>query len=192
MANDTPDIPDEFKAWAKMGDIHGVPDSLSIELLQELKLWIDAGQVQVEGGNQKYFDILETQYPIGLNRIDWRGVREHLSFDVFPIRKEPMAGDETEQRLASCLNMLLEWLKSSGIALQEQVVWVGDVSNISLHTTIETLLELYPLLFSWPQHSYVLPLTGQWCLNYTMEGQLFFGRAENAIAHGCVNLDAAS
>lgn len=192
MSNDTSDIPGEFKAWAKIGDIPGTPDGLSIELLEDLKPWVDGGQVQVEWGNQKYFDLLEAKYPIAVNRIDWRGVRGVCAFDVLPISKEAMTGNEHEEKLATCRDLLLDWFKSSEVAFQERIVWIGDVSNISLHTTIETLLAVYPLLFSWPQHSYVLSLTGQWCLNYTMEGQLFFGKAENVIAHGCVNLDESS
>ena len=54
--------------------------------------------------------------------------------------------------------------------------------------TIGTLLECFPEIFALPQHTYVLPETGSWCLNYTMEGQLFFGVAAKAVAHGSINL----
>lgn len=192
MSDESRDVPEEFAEWTKLGNIAGQSQELSAELLEELTPWIDAGRVKVDAETNNYFRLLGNKYPIGVNRIDWRGVRPHLAFDVFPIAREVITGEGKEKTLAECRNILLSWFNSNLIDLQERVVWIGDDSNVSLHTTIETLLEFYPLLFSWPQHSYVLPLTGQWCLNYTMEGQLFFGKAENVIAHGCVNLDESS
>lgn len=189
MTDDSTNFSDGIKAWAKLGNSAWQAYDDSKELLEELKPWIDVGQVQIERESDKYYKLLGNNYPIGVNRIDWRGVREYLAFDVFPIDKSVTTGNDKEQLLYKHRNMLLKLFVSNNIKSKDCVVWTGDSTDVSLHMTIETLLELYPLLFSWPQHHYVLPSTGEWCLNYTMEGQLFFGRAENAIVHGYVDLD---
>lgn len=189
MSDESADVPEEIKTWAKLGDIGHTCD-YSADVLEELKPWINAGQVRIEPESNKYYQLLASKYPIGVNRIDWRGVRNYLVFDVLPADKGVTTGEEEETMLAKHRNILLDWFHTNGISLRECVVWTGDSTNVSLHMTIETLLKLYPHLFSWPQHHYVFPETGEWCLNYTMEGQLFFGRAENAHAHGYVDLDS--
>lgn len=192
MSDKPDDIPEEFKAWAKLGDIAGESDDLSNAILEDLKPRIDAGTISVELENQKYFDLLESKYPIGLNRIDWRGVRDHRVVDVFPAEGTEMSGAEQERELAEYRDVLVDWFNSYGIDSQDPVIWIGTSGNLSLHMTIGSLLECYPIIFTYAQHSYVLPVTGEWCLNYTMEGQLFLGKSENAVVQGCVDLDSPS
>jgi hypothetical protein len=189
MSHEPSDVPEEFTEWAKIGDIAGQSNALSAEILEELKPWIETGKVKVDTETEKYFHLLG-KYPIGVNRIDWRGVRDHLVFNVLPVVRAAMTGSEHENKLSPCKGLLLDWFSSHGIDLRVPIVWIGDDSNVSLHMTVETLLESYPLLFSSPQHHYVIPVGGEWCLNYTMEGQLFFGKQENAISQGCVDLNS--
>jgi hypothetical protein len=83
----------------------------------------------------------------------------------------------------SSLRVGPSWLRDEGILTGEEVVWVGDSTDFGLCMTAATLLECFPRLFSLPQHSYALPRDGSWCLNYVMEGELFFARApENAVS----------
>lgn len=187
MHDDPNGIPEEIQAWR---DTYGQLTDDSADVLEAVKHWIGTGQVRIEPESDKHYQLLGSKYPIGVNRIDWRGVREHQAFDVLPHEIEAMTADEHKKRLAECRNVVLEWFRSSDIELLDWVVWTGDTTNVSLHMTVQTLLELYPHLFSCLQHHYVLPLTGEWCLNYTIEGQLFFGRAEDALAHGHVDLDS--
>jgi hypothetical protein len=184
------DVPEQIRAWVNLSDIVGEPSDLSREVLEGLKSCIEKGQIQVEGESDKYYRLIGSKFPIGLNRIDWRGVGEHLTFDVLPVLNEGIPREVERIKLTDCRHVIRGWFDSAGICLQEEIIWTGDETKVSLHMNIETLLEVYPRLFNCPQHHYVLPLTGEWCLNYAMEGQLYFGKAENAIAQGPVDFDS--
>jgi hypothetical protein len=69
------------------------------------------------------------------------------------------------------------WFDEAGVESAAHVVWIGDNTDIALEMSAEALLEFFPVLFSFPQHSYVLPADGAWCLNYVLEGELFFAKA---------------
>ena len=85
MSNQDRSLPERFKDWAKRGDMQGSSQDADDINLVELAPWIEAGQMRIEVGNQKFFDLLEQHYPIGLNRIEWRGVQDHSEVSVLPI-----------------------------------------------------------------------------------------------------------
>lgn len=181
-------LPQELKACAKLSELPRLPDGTRDEILHEIALWIGAGNVRVEEGNQKYFDLLERRYPIGFNRIEWRGVGGHSEASVLPVDQHVISYAQHVRVLSAYRKVLKGWFDKNGIGMDDRVVCVGDDTDVSLRMTIGTLLECFPELFAIPQHSYVFPEGGSWCLNYTMEGQLFFGVAANAIARGSVEL----
>lgn len=55
--------------------------------------------------------------------------------------------------------------------------------------SIETFFECYDIALVSGQHVYVLPASGSWCLNYSMEDQLFFGLSKNTEAVGQLPYD---
>jgi hypothetical protein len=166
------------------GDLRGAPADLSPEVTRELQRWIETGEVECDRNSSRYFRVLE-QYPIGVNRIDWSAVREPRVLDVLPCDRDLTTGAEHEARLLECRETLLHWFAAAGIAGPLRVVWVGDGCDTALRMNVDTLLQLYPSLFSWPQNHYVLPESGAWCLNYSIEGQLFWGRSHDALRRGC-------
>lgn len=180
---------EDYAVWRNLASVDDRSIDLSADMYEELRHWLDTGQITIDTNIDMYFNQLG-RYPIGLNRIDWRGVRDHLVYDVLLPTGGSMTAHEHEKKLAECRGILCDWLKSNSIGLQEQIIWLGDDCNVALHMTIDTLLESYTKLFSWPQHHYVLPPSVEWCLNYTIEGQLYFGKAENVIIQGCVDLDS--
>jgi len=46
-----------------------------------------------------------------------------------------------------------------------------------LAMSIATLSECSGILFSYPQHAYVIPPDASWCVSVTMEDELWFGWA---------------
>jgi hypothetical protein len=138
---------------------------------------------------QSRFDLLERRYPIGLNRIDWRGVRNHRVIDVLEMKSGQEVDHGTHVRkLQHARGALVELLATAGGGEQADVTWFGDDYDLSLSMQPRTLLECYVTLFATPQHSYVIPDGAEWCLNYTMEGVLYIGRAADALVAGPVNL----
>ena len=81
------------------------------------------------------------------------------------------------------MGVIRGWLSDSSIRQEDRVVAVGDVSNVALHMSIDTLLHCCHVIFLSGQHVYVIPETADWCLNYTMENELWFGRATKFVGN---------
>ena len=126
---------------------------------------------------QAIFDLIEKRFPVGINRIAWERVRAKEYAEVFPVATGCKKTEEVEERLVLHRNQVRRWVESAEIAADDMVAWVGDSTDIGFRMSVETLLACFPRLFSLPQHSYVLPKDGAWCLNYVMEGELFFAKA---------------
>ena len=122
------------------------------------------------------------------HRIDWEYVGEHKFEDVLGIADgRAISFIEQIEKLGLIRNHL-EKLVSGGV--DEKIVWIGDGCDLRLAMKKETFLDCYPILFASPQHSYVLPLSCDWCLNYTMEGHLYFGYSANSMKTGFDHLAA--
>lgn len=138
---------------------------------------IGSGEAREFSEIQPVFDTVEKRFPAGLNRIAWEKVRSKQHEEVFPVATGGKKTEDIEARLSARRERVRSWLRDESILADEEVVWVGDSADFGLCMTVGTLLEWFPRLFSLPQHSYALPRDGSWCLNYVMEGELFFARA---------------
>jgi len=146
--------------------------------IQELiAAWLASGTIRPFDDGQPVFDTIERQFPIGLNRIAWEKVSSKQREEIFPVASGGKQPEDVERRLGACRERVASWLRTDGVALDAEIVWVGDNTDGGLSMTVETMLACFPKLFSLPQHAYVLPLDGAWCLNYVMEGELFYARA---------------
>ena len=116
---------------------------------------------------------------MGLDRIAWDKVATKRSADVLP---QPMqvSSDDLQARLSEHRGRVRRWFAEAGVEPTQPVVWLGDMTDIALQLSSGDLLDLFPVLFSLPQHSYALPPDASWCLNYVMEGELFFAQAPSS------------
>lgn len=175
------------------GNGRGTSYNSELQILESVRPWITAGKVKVTSGNQKYFDLLESRYPIGLHRIDWRGVKPHESYDILPSQDRHTVRARDELVLLTNARSIIDSLLSKDTAsAADLLVWTGDSCDLTLEASPRVFLECYPHLFGSGQHSYVIPPGGEWCINYTMEGQLFWGYSSDSIVTGCVDLDSVS
>lgn len=180
-------FPAELKAWLASEEPKPGADSIG-EMVREATIWIETGAIKVERENNQYFALIESKYPVCVNRIEWLWVQNHISGDVFPaeVSDTGITGEEKEAKLCDWKNTIDKWLTSYGVKHSDEIILVGDGGNATFRMSIAVLLDCYPLLFSLPQHTYVLPADAAWCLNYTMEGQLFLGKAADALKQGVV------
>lgn len=125
--------------------------------------------------SRPFFDLLEKRYPIGLNRIAWEKHSGTARDEVFTGDESQKSSDEVRDALSARQQMVREWFDSAQVPMEASVTWFGDNTDLALEMPVARLLELFPGLFSFPQHGYALGENGDWCLNYTMEGELFFG-----------------
>ena len=147
------------------------------DIRETVKPWIEKGEVREFPDTQPVFDTVERQFPSGLNRIAWEKVRAKQYEEIFAVATGGKKTDEIDARLAARRERVREWFRNEQIPTNAEVVWVGDSTDFGLVMTVEALLECFPKLFALPQHSYALPRDGSWCLNYVMEGELFFAKA---------------
>lgn len=135
------------------------------------------GHVVEFADTEPVFDLVDEGFPLGINRIAWEKIKDKKYAEIFPVATGGKKTDEVEARLVLRQEEVRGWVRSLSISLDEKVSWVGDSTDIGLTMSLNTLLNIFPRLFSLPQHSYVFPREGSWCINYVMEGELFCARA---------------
>lgn len=180
-------FPEELKAWLASEEPKPGADSIG-EMVRETKSWIETGAIKVERENNRYFALIESKYPVCVNRIEWSWIQNHVCGDVLPVEVSDtgISAEKKEAKLRDWRITIDEWLRSYGVRSTDEIILIGDGGNATFRMPVAVLLDCYPLLFSLPQHTYVLPSDAEWCLNYTMEGQLFLGKAIDALRHGVV------
>lgn len=117
---------------------------------------------------EKYYELLEKRFPIGLNRIEWTKIDQYRS-------KEIDFGNR-EIAKTEVLNFIFNVVKIADVKEGDEVVVLSDDAlNNTYKMKFSVLLDCIDEIFFLPQHTYVLPLDANWCLNYTFENDLYFG-----------------
>jgi len=188
MSND--DLRKQFsedaQAWLRENHESNLPDTVGQEMIEELEAWVSSGDIEVERSNEAYFSLIEDKYPISVHRIDWSKVSKHREMLFRFSFTEPIHSDVLRERLADFRGTLSLWLKGLGVLPDDVVVFVGDGTEIATKMTVRVFLDCFPIILEQPQHGYLLPVDGRWCLNYTMESELFLGESSNASATGWI------
>jgi hypothetical protein len=151
-------------------------DAMFTYLKEELAAPLASGAISVRVDVDAVFGIIGKHFPIGLNRIAWEKAAPKRRLEILSEPREIESG-ELCSILAAYKETIREWFAEEGIDPANRALWVGDDTDVALAMTTETLVEYFPVLFSFPQHSYALPEGGTWCLNYVMEGELLFAQA---------------
>lgn len=141
----------------------------------QLNELIEEGRLRKEPQTSAWYDALEVAFPMGLNRIDWEKVRDRRELLVLQAPREIHA-EELQAVLRQHRREVQAWLAEVVGSFEDEVIWIGDMTDFGIRLSASELIQQFAVLFSWPQHSYVMPTSGSiWCLNYTMEGWLYFG-----------------
>lgn len=167
----------DVRAWLARNKGKNRVDAIGQSLLNELKTWILAGRIDVEETNSAYFELMEKKYPTAVNRIDWSRVDHYRVASFRQSTATQVDVEDVRVALSGFRGSLALLLTNLGVRHDERVVYVGDGSDIALRMNVETFLECFPVVLEQPQHGYVLPVDAKWCLNYTMECELFIGEA---------------
>ncbi len=123
---------------------------------------------------QPFFDLLETWFPIGFNRIRWDMVEQHRFVKILP-EPRSIAPHELRAALEKHVPLVRTWVREYGTGDHERVTWIGDSTDTGLDMPLESAVSALPELMAMAQHTYILCPARQWCLNYVMEGTLYFG-----------------
>jgi len=149
------------------------------DLEEALKDEIGAGHIAVVPDVTAAFGALDAKFPTRPSRIAWERIGDRQEIDVLSSPRT-ISSDELQAELAAHRASVESWFVSLGIDAETEVMWLGDMCDSGFRMPLAVFFEHFELLFSMPQHSYVLPDDARWCLNYVMEGQLFFGMSPDS------------
>jgi hypothetical protein len=138
------------------------------QLVASLRHYIDTGVVKVLLNTEEFDNSLMHSFPFVLGRIDWRAVPGHKFVHI--------NGDLTIGA-TQIRHFLDDLVKEQQIVRSAKVIYLGDACDVGLCLDFASFLDLLPLIFDLPQHHYLIPSTCVWCVHYTFENDLFFGRS---------------
>ncbi len=139
------------------------------ELLVDIGFEIERKEVIIVDEIEQYADLILNNYPQGLNRIDWNE-------NNLVLIKEEAYSEEFWKKVIK--KKLSEICKVYNLGNSEFVVLGDNLINKAYKMTFNVFLEIFWSFFSIPQHTYVISDDGSFCINYTFEDELYFGKAD--------------
>jgi hypothetical protein len=144
---------------------------VGVVFLEELeRKHADDQRVRRCGAPERYFRLLEQRFPLAGSKIDWTRVPRSIVVEADP--------QDADSQLRHATSLLLDVTAAEGIADERVVVVIGDSAmEDAVSLPLAVLRAAMPAFLALPQHLYVLPEDGSWCLSFTMEGDVAFGHA---------------
>lgn len=124
-------------------------------------------------------EMLLNKYPFEFGRIDWTKVRRFavLYAPACRANKGRDAGADAftfGQHTASICEFISNMQQKLSIDDHEKIYIVGDMMDVCIQTVLlEAKKYIGLLLGGTPQHIYIFPVNCNWCINYTMEDNLY-------------------
>lgn len=136
------------------------------QLRQALAPMLTAGRAAIVERMADTFALLGRSFPLSGSKIDWTEVPGAQGIAVTDHRLLADAGVEFWQRIAQTerLSGMATYVCDGGVGFSVEAS-VPDVSEMLRH-----ILEI-------PQHHYLIGAGAAWCLCFTMEGDVDFGRS---------------
>jgi hypothetical protein len=141
------------------------------ELLEQLRPERERGEIEVRELPRSFIETIESRFPFVNSKIDWDGVPGAI------VRRFP-PGWSTESYANAADRFVQELIDSRAIGASQVIVVVGEGPvDVALVMAIGVLSRCVRRILDVPQHTYVAPVDGGWCVLLTMEGDLCFGVA---------------
>jgi hypothetical protein len=142
------------------------------DLRSALKTQFDTGELLDIGDAAAVFSSLSKAFPTSGSKIDWR----YVPGSVESAEEEASL---QHQRFAQFFDDV-----RSRFGLSGPVTYAGDsATDFALEGTLDAVREALPALLEVPQHHYFIGPGCSWCICFTMEGDMGFGRCESAPRH---------
>jgi len=124
--------------------------------------------ITVDYNWQTYTKIIESNFPFVGSKIDWSKVSGSVQKTQNP------EGNVAKQSK----EFMIEQLAIYKIPADSEISIIGDGAiECVLKTTIEIFTENFAKeILELPQHVYLIPEDGAWCMSFSMEGDMNFGR----------------
>lgn len=158
------------------------PNPFDNELLQHLRTEVGSGRLVAEMNSEMYFEKLWSVFPSGVATIAWHevpGVREdHATVTMCG----PGAEIKPPPEQARIERFLHQFASDARLSMDSQVIIIGDMLHCAFLMPFGLLLANAVLLFSFPQHCYVVPHDFSWCFSYTFEDDMYYAPAPGGVA----------
>jgi len=136
------------------------------ELLQEIATEVREGLAKVIPDSGEYFSRLASEFPTTGSRIDW---------DSVPNAVTAYSESVGQQQIDDFIEFFDKTVADHG--LEGHVIYMGDsATNVALVLSLTTLRNHLSAFISIPQHHYFVAENFDWCLAFTFEGDMGFGR----------------
>ena len=124
---------------------------------------MDDAIARVRNGAPSVFSRISECYPLYGAKIDWRRLASCFEDRTSNLHRHPQRFEEFFH------NVILRF------RLEGDITYVGDgLTDFSLHGPIEKFDRLLGAIFDVPQHHYFLGRDLDWCMCFTMEGDMNF------------------
>jgi hypothetical protein len=142
------------------------------DLLDQLAPAIHAGRVVVHDSDDPWVSSLRRMFPVRTSGVRWEELPDARSRTA-EIPRVPMP-----EKVDALRGFLLEFGSAAGLGPEDRCVVFGDgATEVAFELPFRNLLELFPLLFSLPQTTYVLTPDASWCFAFTFEEDMYFARS---------------
>lgn len=144
--------------------------TLETELHDELRNICGKGELEFQASSEGYFVLLEQRFPLIGSKIDWSQVPTSIErrFDVL----------DSERHADAAAAFMEEISASQNFAPETRIVVIGDSAmEGAVVLSLQVLRACLRSFVMMPQHTYVTNAEASWCMAFTMEGDLCFGRA---------------
>jgi hypothetical protein len=146
----------------------------TVEIKVLLDLAVANGEMRYETDSARYFDLLSKKFPVTFSRIDWTKVPDKVSVSAFQHKQRGTF--DMEHHLVESMNFIQNL--EPQIAEADTIILIGDNAIVGAYLMdFITLKKYFPYICMLSQHTYIIPAETHWCLNYTMEDDLYFGFA---------------
>ena len=161
---------------------------LQHQLLNELDSFIRGGRITVHDSDAQWYARMRERFPMGrISGIRWDAVPgAESNFEVVPhIPPEGIEGGlPVREHAATIREFLGRFAARADVRPNDNIIVVGDgVTEIALEMPFSALLDAFPVLFSYPQHTYVMPVDVSWCFAFTFEFDMYFGKSTKLADH---------
>lgn len=148
----------------------------TVEIIELLNNAVKNEEMKYRNDSSLYFKLLMGRYPISNNRIDWKKVPDRIS--LYPTNEQQTSSFDMQGHLEKVDHFFKKVVKKMIPSSDDNVVLIGDGAIDGAYLMNLSVLEKYLCFICMiSQHSYIMPSDGSWCLNYSMEDDLYFGFA---------------
>lgn len=134
-------------------------------LLLAISPLIQSGKVLLLGDEELCVGVIEKSFPFVGAKIDW----SQIPGAVIKVANE-------QDFVTECLEFLRFQIGNEGISPLAHVFIIGDSAmEKAMATQVRFLEALLMEVLELPQHTYIVSLNGEWCMTFTMEGDMAFG-----------------